>query len=381
MPRAHAAVPVAVLVAALSLLVHRALAFDAEAWVVWGREAWSLSIDMGAGPSWKPLTVLMTAVLGGDPWLWLLVARASALIAMAGVARLVWARAGGVAAAAAVALLAFSPWWLLHAAVGNSEPLLVALVAWAAVAHDDGRFRWAFGLACAAALLRPEVWPFLALYGLWLMRERHLPVRAVVGAGAGVLALWVVPELLGSGVGSSTRRARAPGSPGSASSADVPFLEVWRDAAEMLTPALLVAVPFLRRTDRVWLAAGAAWILIVAVMAQAGFAGNPRYLIPGLVALLASAAVAFRPPVLGAAVAVGVLAFNVGDFERVGDELALRARLRENLEALPVPERCRPVRTARDHRTIAARVFDQTIPQYDPQSELVLVGERWILRC
>src|SRR4051812_548850 len=139
MPRARVAVVVSVVVAALSLLVHRALAFDPEAWVVWGREAWSLSIDTSAGPSWKPLPVLVTALLApaGDaaPWLWLLVARAGALLALAGVARLASERAGALAGALAAALLVVSPWWLFNGALGNAEPLLVALCAWAAVLH------------------------------------------------------------------------------------------------------------------------------------------------------------------------------------------------------------------------------------------------------
>src|SRR4051812_43012470 len=37
-------IPAALALAALTLPLHRALAFDPEAWVVWGREAWSLSI-------------------------------------------------------------------------------------------------------------------------------------------------------------------------------------------------------------------------------------------------------------------------------------------------------------------------------------------------
>ena len=55
---------------------------------------------------------------------------------------------------------------------GNSEGLLVALCLWALERHLDGRRRDAFLLGFAAGLLRPEVWPFLALYGLWLVAGR-----------------------------------------------------------------------------------------------------------------------------------------------------------------------------------------------------------------
>ena len=381
MPRAHAAVPLAVAVAALSLLAHRALAFDPEAWVVWGREARSLAIDTSAGPSWKPLPVLVAAILGGNPWLWLVVARAGALLALVAVGRLVWARAGGAAAAVAVALIGLSPWWLLHTALGNAEPLLVAIVAWAAVAHDDRRFAWALGLGCAAALVRPEVWPFLAVYAVWLARASHVRPAAVAGAGAAVLALWVVPDLVSDRINSAARAAHDEGSPGSAGRSDVPFAQVLRDAGQMLTPALLVALFFLRRADRAWLAAGAGWVALIAVMAQAGFAGNPRYLVPGAAALLAAAAVAVRPPGLAALMAAGALAFNVADLPDVVDELGHRQRVSENLEALAVPPRCRPARAPFDQRTLAARVLDQRIPQRRARARLTLDGERWTLRC
>ena len=55
-------------------------------------------------------------------------------------------------------------------ALGNSEGLLAAAALWAVVAHLDGHRRAALALGTAAALLRPEVWPFLGLYGLWLWR-------------------------------------------------------------------------------------------------------------------------------------------------------------------------------------------------------------------
>jgi hypothetical protein len=393
MPGARAAVPVAVVLAALSLAVHRALAFDPEAWVVWGREARSLAIDTSAGPSWKPLPVLVTTLLGANPWLWLLVARAAALLAVAGVARLVWARAGPTAAAVAAALLVISPWWLLHGALGNAEPMLVALAAWAAVAHGGHRHGWAFGLGCAAALLRPEAWPFLALYGTWLVRTGRLRVTAVAIAGAAIAALWVVPDQLASGL-ESTRGAHTRGSAGSAGRAEVPFLAVWRDAAQQLTPPLLVtlaaglATRRLRGSAAVWLAAGAAWVLIVAVMAQAGFAGTPRYLVPGLAALAAAAAtVAARPPFAVLLVAA-VLAFTAGDLRDALSDLAHRERVRVALDeaVAGAGARCRPLRTGPDERTLVARVLGQSIPgsvarPAGGDGTLRLSGERWTLRC
>jgi hypothetical protein len=68
--------------------------------------------------------------------------------------------------------------------------------------------------------------------------------------------------------------------------ADVPALASLQAALEIALWPLLVGLAGLRRTAQVGVAvAGAAWVGLVAVMAQAGFSGEPRYLLPG-VALL-----------------------------------------------------------------------------------------------
>ncbi len=160
-----ALVVAALVVAALSLLRPYALAFDPMAWMVWGREVGRLTLDTSSGPSWKPFPVLFTTPLalfgGSGPALWLIVARAGGLLALAGAFALASRLAGRWAGAAAVAVMALSPWWLFNTALGNSEGLLAAAVVWAIVAHLSGRYRWALALLTAAALMRPEAWPFL----------------------------------------------------------------------------------------------------------------------------------------------------------------------------------------------------------------------------
>src|SRR4029079_5393482 len=89
--------------------------------------------------------------------------------------------AGRGAGFAAAATMALSPWWLFNTALGNSEGLLAAAVVWAVVVHLEGRRRAAVIRGAAAALLRPEVWPFLGLYGLWLWR-RDRGARGVLAA-------------------------------------------------------------------------------------------------------------------------------------------------------------------------------------------------------
>ena len=179
----------AVGLAALSLLAPYALAFDPWAWVVWGREAGRLALDTSSGPSWKPFPVLFTTLFAplGDPVapaLWLVVARAGGLLALAGAFALANRLAGRWAGVAAVGVMALSPWWAFNTALGNSEGLLAAAVLWAVVAHLAGRRRAALALLTAAALMRPEAWPFLGAYGYWLWRDER---RFVIAAGATVL--------------------------------------------------------------------------------------------------------------------------------------------------------------------------------------------------
>ena len=71
-------------------------------------------------------------------------------------------------------------------------------------------------LGFAAALLRPEAWPLLAVYGVWLWRARARGCAAGSSRGAvAVPALWLVPDLLGSGdaLTGAERAREATGAP------------------------------------------------------------------------------------------------------------------------------------------------------------------------
>ncbi len=142
---------------------------------LWGRETGRLALDTSSGPSWKPFPVIFTTplTLFGDaaPALWLVIARAGGLLALAGAFALATRLGGRWAGIAAAAVMALSPWWLFNTALGNSEGLLAAAVLWAVVAHLAGRPRAALVLLTAAGLMRPEVWPFLGAYGFWLRKR------------------------------------------------------------------------------------------------------------------------------------------------------------------------------------------------------------------
>jgi hypothetical protein len=295
--------------AALSLLMVSAPTYDPWAWIIWGREITQWDLVTTAGPSWKPLPVLFTtpfAVFGDDtaPALWLVVARAGGLLAFAMAYRLGARLAGPWAGAIAAVGLFFADEFIFNFARGNSEGMLVAFVLWAVERHLDGHRTHAFLLGFAAALLRPEVWPFWALYGLWVVYEAWggrppwREIALVFGCGAVAIVVWFLPEYLGSGDWlRAASRARDP-NPDSAAFAESPFVEVFRRSAAILSVPMyaggVIAVVVAWRRDHVRIAlAVMATILMVAValMTEAGFAGNLRYvaLPAALVCVLAGA--------------------------------------------------------------------------------------------
>ena len=370
-------------VAAVTLVFPSTPTYDPWAWIMWGREIVDLDLVTAGGPSWKPLPILFTvpsSLLGHDvaPYLWIWIARAGGLLgcvmAFRVARRLVgggWY--GGLAGGAAAAALLSSNKYVRDSALGNSEPLLAALALWAFERHLDGRRDHALYLGVACALLRPEVWPFLGAYGLWLwFREPELRLRMVAFAAV-IPALWFLPEWWGSGepfrAGS---RANAPNE-GSAAFASSPAIELLRrhlgvtiapvEAGTVIATAYAAVMWRTRRREGQTLAlalGGFAWFALVAGMTEAGFAGNQRYLIVttavmcvlggiGVVRLLqgvqwvarrrgasmrtarAAAAVAF---VLGVAIASPIVVAKFDNVTRVNGGIEHEAYLWHDLKAL-----------------------------------------------
>src|SRR5690349_21267084 len=248
----------------LSLLLPSAPTYDPFAWIIWGREIVHLDLNTAHGPSWKPLPVILTTItapLGeASPYIWVAVARAGAIagIVLSGVlaARL----ANNIAGAVAALTLAATPWWLRRGAMGNAEGLMVALVVGAVLCQLRGRKGWAFALAIGAGLLRPEVWPFLGLYALALLREDRTRLKWIAAGLALLPVLWFAPEYWGSGNAlRASDRARSP-RPESPAFANHPAVEVIKDAIG-LVPVLamvfalvafaLAGVVLVRRPTRV----------------------------------------------------------------------------------------------------------------------------------
>lgn len=326
--------------AAASLLVAAEPVYDAWAWLVWGRELTELRLDLTTGPSWKPLTVALAVALSpaGDaaPALWLVIVRTAWLLSLVLAAELAHHLTAGRPRALRIAAAAFAAAGLLllcdevtlwgrQAAGGMSEPLLVALVLGAVRAALARRVRWALVLGALAALLRPEAWPLLALYGVWCWRKQP-SARPLAGALALVVAaLWFAPELLAEGGGGAGRAQRDTSEPVEA---------LGRALVLPLAVAWPLALWALRaRAPRLLLAGALLWIAVVAAMTTIGFAGLPRFMAPAaaIVCVLGGVGLADalawlrgRPRPRAAAVAGGLLvALGAGiTAARLGDRVA-----------------------------------------------------------
>jgi hypothetical protein len=371
---------VCLLVGALSLLIPSTPSYDPWSWLLWSREIvhGHLVITTG-GTSWKPLPMIFTipfALFGNAaPDLWLVVARAGALAAVVMVFRLafrltrrvpgLFGAAGeeGRVAAMAPALLAgvigavslalsASGGFVSSNTLGYSEGLATALLLIAIERLIDGRPRQAFIVGFFVALDRPEIWLFWGPLGLWLLWKD--PAARVLVAGSAVLVLiaWFLPVYLGCGsVSCSVSRAVHPRSNSLAFASD-PFEAELTKAAwptmllriKVVAALLVAAVAVIswRTWRRDGVAAlrtpvsrariiaalmgvgGLAWFVVIAVMTQAGFSGNNRYLVLGAALVDICGAIGYGWAAWELAVLVSRRLGHVGEAGRAGVSAVLR---------------------------------------------------------
>ncbi len=330
-----ALVVVALIIGGLSLLIPSTPSYDPWAWLVWGREIIHLNLQTTGGPSWKPLPMIFTvpfAVFGNAaPDLWLVVARAGAVMAVVMVFKLCvritrqlavpleqsagrlellasWAPALLAGVIAAIGL-AFSGGFISDNALGYSEGLMTAIVLIAVERHLDGAPRQAFAVGFLAALDRPEIWLFWGPYGLWLFWKDPGARKLVIGLFVLIPVLWFLPEYWGSGhFLRGVNRAQHPRS-NSPAFAQCPFCTELKDHAWPTVLLRIKVVAFLAVVAAAWLlwranrarsrwrldgnreralaaiiaagVLGAAWWVVIGVMTQIGFSGNNRYLVLG----------------------------------------------------------------------------------------------------
>jgi hypothetical protein len=355
-------------VALVSLVLPATLAFDPWAWLVWGRETVHLDLDTTGGPSWKPLPVLVSALvsLTGDlaPTVWLVAARTAGLLAVVLAFRLAARFAGTAAGVIAAALLVLTPdggpRFLRLVVEGHADTLSATLCLWAVERHLDGKRSHALLLGTGLALMRPEAWPFLGLYAVLLWRREPAQRWLVVVALAAVPLLWFGGDWWGSG---SPWHGADAAQVEDGSAADRFGLAFERVVKVVVPPAwfgaaagvgLAVAAARRRGGDRALAVlpilggAAVAWFALVVGMSVAfGYAALSRFLLPGaaLLCVLAGIALmravafvrpgAWRAVVVAAAVAAcvpGVLP-RVLALETLADGIETRDRLERNLDA------------------------------------------------
>ncbi len=349
----------ALALAAISIHFPSTPSYDPWSWLIWGREIEHGHLTIAGGSSWKPLPVIFTTVFAlfgsAQPNLWLIVARAGAVISVAMAvkitARIMWnliargredgwfAELGwsGRAVAIAPAVLAggitlvgtaFTPTYPVNMMLGYSEGLMVASVLIATERAWDGHHRQAFAIGLIAALDRPEIWLLWGPYGLWLMWKDPGARALVIGLAVLMLALWVVPQKLGGGtVKGLVNHPLHNRSSHSAANSTFPF---WRELSHVVWPLTLERVEYAalvqmaltavlvvraRRALGSWWEAtrsngalvaaalagtvGFLWWLLISAETQAGFAGNARYAILGGMLIYVSGSVGYGWACLG----------------------------------------------------------------------------------
>jgi hypothetical protein len=305
--------------AALSLTLPSVPTQDSWSWIVWGREVAHFDLNTNAGSSWKPLPVLFTTVYSifGDvaaPKLWILTSRAGGLLAIMFAARIA-KRFGGWPAAIAAGVFMAGADWFRFMGNGNIEPLSAGLALGAVDRHLDDHPHQAIALGALAALGRPELWPFVALYAGWMVFRKK---RASLVIAAVLLALvpvgWLGGDWWGSGdpfhgskLAAGFRERQKQHREAALlqdkkrhivvdRSTGVAIEHTWRGARVLLIPPAfvfaLIAIAFaIYRRERTPLMLGAGAFALFAViggMALAGYGGSPRFLFPaaGFVAAL-----------------------------------------------------------------------------------------------
>jgi hypothetical protein len=320
----------------VSLLYPSTPSYDPWGWLLWGREIIHLDLNTVGANSFKPFPLLFTvpfALFGkAQPDLWLAVARAGAIFAVAmvfklaarltiqfgagtagrqGLGRLAGYAPAVLAGAVAALSLLISSQYIRDAALGYSECLGAGLVLLAVDRHLDDKPRQAFIIGFFPALDRPEIWAFWGLYGLYLWRCDPRARKLIVALFAAVPVLWFLPEYWGSGhFFRGVNRALHPRS-NAATFTKCPFCTEMKSALHLSLSRVRVVAGVLavgaaiavgralrgragglgselreqaRRPAAVVLVLAVmaiVWFVEISTMTQMGFSGNQRYLIIG----------------------------------------------------------------------------------------------------
>jgi hypothetical protein len=281
-------------------------AYDPYGWLEWGRQAWHLSLNTYAAPSWKPLSFLFTFpyALAGPAavWLWMETAVGFAFAGSVFAGRIAYRltaigstpRYAAIAAAvfAGVAVMGIEGYghFIL---IADTDPMIATLCLAAIDLHLSDRPRLAWLALVLAALGRPEVWVVALGYAAWLWLARPTIRRLVVGGILATAALWfIIPGLTSPSwtiAGDIASRASTGISSGSRIGGvldrffSLYELPMWLAA---LAGLILAAI---RRELAILILAGAAivWVAVEVAFAYHGWPASPRYMFePAAVAVV-----------------------------------------------------------------------------------------------
>jgi hypothetical protein len=378
---------------ALVLYARTRPSYDAYGWLVWGYQTLHLSLDLGGAPSWKPLPYLFTVpfALAGhyQLWLWMFFSVAVALGGAVFAGRIAYRLSGGgnPALAAAEPVVRYAPLasaifagatvlglqdYLHYILSVQTDPMLVTLVLGAIDMHLLGRYRWTLVFGVLAALGRPEVWPFLGLWGIWAWFRIPGMRWWLLGGAAVVLFMWFGiptitngrPNIAGQLAQKSPRALRHNQFFGTLGRfKDLEYIPVW------IAAGLTVVVAAIRR-DRLilTLAAGAAlWVIVEIAFAYHGWPALGRYM--------------FEPAAIGAVLAGLAVGLVLTELPRLRRGIPRWAGIPvvAVLVAVLVPGAVARIRTEhRDLRHERARTHQITLLQ---RTTALLGGARHVQNC
>jgi hypothetical protein len=285
--------------------------YDPYGWLDWGYQTLRGSLNLGGAPSWKPFTYIFNvpyALFGHYAlYLWMETAVAVSLSGAVFGGRIAYRLTGAdrqhrwaaiIAAVFAGAAVLGIQDYFHYVMSAQSDSMLVSFCLAAIDSYLSGRLRWAWWLGVVAGLGRPEVWPFLAVFGIWIFFKRP-SLRWMVYAGAVVTVfLWFGvptitngrPNIAGQLALKSPRQLhsnKVVGTIDRFTSLDHLPLE--------LGALVLVGLALLRRnrTVLILVAMAVGWVIVEIAFVLHGFPGVPRYLFePGaLMAVLAGVTV------------------------------------------------------------------------------------------
>jgi hypothetical protein len=305
---------VAVLIVALAIvfvsLTHVKPAYDAHGWVVWGRQALHLNLNTNSAPSWKPLTFLFTlpfALFGRAAlWLWMVTATAATFAGAVFAGRIAYRLTGPsqgrwygpviAAVVAGVGVLGINGYWhfiLIFTADGMLVTLCLAVIDM----HLCRRYRWAWVLLVLAALGRPEVWPMLALYAIWLwIAHRELRAWVISGLVAIPLLWFGIPALTARSPFVAGRIAQESSTGTALHSGQISgVLRRFTGMYEWpmhIAVLLALGIAIVRR-ERTWLTLfglAALWVVVEIAFAYHGWPAVARYMYPAAAVAIVLAA-------------------------------------------------------------------------------------------